>query len=69
MKLHLKTKTLNLELSTRAASASRKSQRRQERELAACCVESPWRRVKAAMWWCLGTAMGAVVKHYLETWL
>lgn len=69
MKLHFKTKTLNLELSTRAANASRKLPRRREKEQASPCSESPWRGLKTAMWWFLGTLMGAVVKHYLETWL
>ena len=69
MKLHLKTKTLNFELSTRAAHRSRKSKQLPEREQASPCIEKPSRRLKTAIWWCLGTVMSAVAQHYIESWL
>lgn len=69
MKLHFKTKTLNLELSTRATKVPRKLPSEQTGDQASSRRGGLWHRLKAVVRWCLCALLGVMAKHYLETWL
>lgn len=69
MKLHFKTKTLNLELSTRETKVPRKLRSEQTGDQAPSCRVGLWHRLKAVVRWCLCAFFRVMANHYLETWL